>query len=72
MSMSYFRRQAAQSYRDARSSSPTQLEREFLMRLGREFKARAAAAQARLARLRHAVLLGEEAERQDMYGDSRE
>jgi hypothetical protein len=48
------------------------LEYASLMRLGGEFKARATAAQARLARLRDAVLLREEAERQDLYSDRRE
>lgn len=72
MSMSYFRRRAARSYRDARSSLAPRLEYASLMRLGREFKARATAAQARLARLRDAVLLREEAERQDLYSDRRE
>jgi hypothetical protein len=65
MSMSYFRRRAARSYRDARSSHAPPLEYENLMKLGSEFKARATAAEARLAGLRDAVLLREEAERQD-------
>lgn len=72
MSMSYFRRRAAQSYRDARTSLAPHLEYDSLMRLGREFKARAIVARARLARLRDAVLLREEAERQELYRDSRE
>ena len=72
MSISYFRRRAAQSYRDARSSLAPQLDYESLMRLGRKFKARATTAQARLARLRHALLMREEAERRDLYSDSRE
>lgn len=72
MSISYFRRRAAQSYREARSSLAPQMNYESLMRLGRKFKARAATAQARLARLRHAVLVREEAERRDLYSDSRE
>jgi hypothetical protein len=72
MSISYFRRRAARNYRDARASLAPQLEYESLMRLGREFKARAVVAQARLARFRDAVLSREEAERQDLYRDSRE
>jgi DNA-binding transcriptional regulator PaaX len=72
MSMSYFRRQAAQCYRDARSSSTPQMEYESLMRLGQKFKVRATAARARVARMRHAALLQEEAERRDLYRDSRE
>jgi hypothetical protein len=72
MSISYFRRRAAQSYRDARSSPAPQLDYESLMRVGRKFKARATAARVRLNRLRHAALLQEEAERRDLYSDSRE
>ena len=72
MSISYFRRRAAQSYRAARSSLAPQMDYESLIRLGRKFKARATAAQARLARLRHAALLRDEAERKDLYSDSRE
>lgn len=72
MSMFYFRRRASQSYRDARASLAPHLEYASLMRLGQDFKARAVMARARLARVRHAVLVGEEAERQDLYRDSRE
>jgi hypothetical protein len=72
MSMSYFRRRAARSYRDARSSHAPPLEYENFMKLGSEFTARATAAQARLAGLRDAVLLREETERRDLYSDSRE
>ena len=72
MSMSYFRRRAARSYRDARSSHASPLEQKNLMKLGSEFRASATAAQARLAGLRDAVLLREEAERRDLYSDSRE
>jgi hypothetical protein len=72
MSISYFRHRAAQSYRDARSSVAPHLDYESLMRLGRKFKARATTARARLARLRHAALQQEEAERRDLYSDSRE
>lgn len=71
MSISYFRRRAAQSYRDARSSV-ARLDYESLMRLGRKFKAHATAAQVRLTRLRSAVLLREETDRRDLYSDSRE
>jgi hypothetical protein len=72
MSISYFRRRAAQSYRDARSSLAPQLDYESLMRLGRKFKARATAARARLARRRHAALGVAETERRGLYSDSRE
>jgi hypothetical protein len=72
MSISYFRHRAAQSFRDARSSVAPQLDYESLMRLGRKFKARATAARARLARLRRASLQQQEAERRDLYRDSRE
>ena len=72
MSISYFRRRAAQSYRGARSSLALQIEYQSLMRLGRKFKARATTAQARLARLRHALLVREEVERRDLYSESRE
>jgi hypothetical protein len=72
MSISYFRRRAAQSYRDARSSVAPHLDYASLMRLGVEFKVRATAARARLARLRRAALQRQEAERQDLYSDSRE
>ncbi len=72
MSMSYFRRRAAQSFRDARSSLAPQLDYESLIRLGRKFKARATAARLRLARRRHAATRRDEAERQDSYSDSRE
>jgi hypothetical protein len=71
--MSYFRRRAARSYRDARSSLAPHLDYESLMRVGREFKVRAVAAQARLARWRDAERLREEdARRQELYSDSRE
>jgi hypothetical protein len=72
MSISYFRRMAARNYRDARSSLAPQKDYERLMRLGREFKARASAARARLALMRNSLLQREEAERQDLYWDSRE
>lgn len=72
MSMSYFRRRAVASYRDARSSLAPHLDYETLIRLGREFKTRATAAQARLARMREAALARDETERQGRYWDSRE
>ena len=72
MSISYFRQRAARSYREARSSLAPQMEYESLMRLGRKYKARATAAQLRLTRLRHAALVREEAERRDLYSNSRE
>jgi hypothetical protein len=72
MSISYLRRRAGESYRDARSSLTPQLDYESLMRLSREFKARAIAARTRLARLRHVVSVQEEADRRDLYSDSRE
>jgi len=72
MSISYFRRRAAQSYRDARSSVVPHLDYASLMRLGAEFKARATAARARFVRLRRAALQREEAARKDLYRDSRE
>ncbi len=72
MSMSYFRRRAAASYRDARSSFASHMDYEALMRLGREFKARATAARARLAGMRKAAFARKEADRQDTYRDSRE
>ena len=72
MSISYFRRLAARSYRAARSSLEPQKDYESLMRLGREFKARATAARARLMLMRNSRLRREEAERQDRYSDSRE
>jgi hypothetical protein len=70
--MSYFRRRAARSYRDARSSLAPHLDYESLMRVGREFKARAIAAQARLVRWRDAVRLREDAGRPALYSDNRE
>ena len=72
MSISYFRRRAGQSYRDARSSVVPHLDYASLMRFGGEFKARATAARARLGRVQKTLLLREEAERRDLYSDSRE
>ena len=72
MSISYFRRRAAASLRNARASRGSHKEYEALVGLGREFKARAAVARVRLARMRDAALATREAERQGMYWDSRE
>jgi hypothetical protein len=70
--MSYFRQQAAQSYRRARSSPEPHKNYEALMTLGRTFKAKAATAAARLARMRGTSLRRQEAVRQEIYQDSRE
>ena len=71
MSISYFRRRAAASLRNARASRGSHKDYEALVGLGREFKARAAVARVRLARMRDAALVTREAERQGMYWDSR-
>jgi len=55
MSLSHFRRIAAQSYRRARASFERHKDYEALMRLGQEFKAKATRAAARLARMRGAA-----------------
>ena len=55
MSISYFRRMAAQSFRRARASAQPHIDYESLMRLGRAFKARATAARERLAGMRAAA-----------------
>lgn len=65
MSISYFRRMAAQSFRGARASARPHIDYESLLRLGRTFKARATAACQRLARMRKATARKHEAERQD-------
>jgi hypothetical protein len=70
--MSYFRAKAAQSYRRARSSVAPLKDYEALMTLGRAFKAKAAAAASRLARMRGTVLRRQEVKRQEAYADSRE
>lgn len=72
MSISYFRRMAAQYFRNARTSIEPHLDYESLMRLGHEFKARAAAARTRLAAVRKATARKHEAERQEDYGARRE
>ena len=71
-SISHFRRMAARMYRDARSSLEPHKDYETLTRLGREFKARAGAARARLARMRNSALQTKESDRQDLYRDRRE
>jgi hypothetical protein len=70
--MSYFRQAAAQIYRRARSSSTPNENYEPLMKLGREFKAKATEAVARLARMRGTAVRRQEAKRQEAYWDSRE
>jgi hypothetical protein len=73
MSISYFRRRAAQCYRDAWASLVPHRDYELLIRLGMMFKDRAAAARARLARRRETKLLRDkEARRKDLYSHSRE
>jgi hypothetical protein len=67
--MSYFRQKAAETYRRARASFTPQENYEPLVKLGREFKAKAA---ARLARMRGTALRRREAERQESYRDSPE
>lgn len=70
-SISYFRRRAAQSFRDARSSAAPHLDYESLMRLGRRFKARAIVARARLARLQKVIEARAEAARGHAHRHSR-
>ena len=70
--MSYFRAKAAQSYRRARAPLAAHKDYEMLMTLGRAFKAKAAAAASRLARMRGTSLRRQEAKRQEAYADSRE
>ena len=72
MSISYFRRRAAEAYRGARASLKSHLDYEALLRLGDEFKSKAVSAASRLVRMRGASLKAREAERQDSYRDSRE
>ena len=72
MSISYFRRRAAEAYRGARASLKPHLDYEALVRLGDEFKSKAVSAASRLVRMRDASLKAREAERQDSYRDSRE
>lgn len=70
--MSYFGRRAVQSNCNAGSSLEPHTEYEAFVRIAREYKGRATAARSRLARMRAAVLLRKEAERQNLYWDSRE
>jgi len=72
MSISYFRRMAAQSFRRARASGQPHIDYESLLRLGRAFKARATMARKRLADMRAAAAHKQEAERQKDYRDRRE
>jgi len=72
LSISYFRRRAAQAYRGARASLQPHLDYEALVRLGDAFKNKAVGAAARLARMRQAATKRVEGERQDSYRDSRE
>ena len=72
MSISYFRRRAAQCFRAARTSIEPHADYESLMRLGHEFKAKATAARERLAAMRGPAATRREAERQDAYADRRE
>jgi hypothetical protein len=68
MSISYFRRMAAQSFRSARSSSQAHIDYGNLLRLGRKFKARAMAARMRLDVLQKQRL---EVDRRAEYRDRR-
>ena len=70
MSISYFRRMAAQSFRRARASAQPHIDYESLLRLGRTFKTRATAARKRLAEMRAAHK--HEAEQQKDSRDRRE
>lgn len=72
MSISYFRRRAAEAYRAARASLKPHLDYEALLRLGDTFKSKAVAAASRLARMQRASLKRKEADRRDDYRDSRE
>jgi hypothetical protein len=70
--MSHFRQAAAQAYRRARSLSPLHENYEPLIKLGREFKAKATEAVRRLVRMRGTAVRRQEAKRQEAYWDSRE
>jgi hypothetical protein len=72
MSISYFRRQAAQCFRGARASGQMHLDYESLMRRARRFKAKATTAQRRLAGMQARAARWQEAKRQEGYRDSRE
>ncbi|HKW52626.1 MAG TPA: hypothetical protein VJO12_02970 [Stellaceae bacterium] len=69
MSISYFRRMAAQSLRRARASAQPHIDYESLVTLGRAFKARATAARARLAAMRAAAAGKHAAERAEDHRD---
>jgi hypothetical protein len=72
MSISYFRRMAAESFRRARASAQPHIDYESLLTLGRTFKARATAARARLAAMRATATGKQAAERAEYYRDRRE
>ena len=72
MSISYFRRMAAESFRRARSSAQPHLDYESLLRLGHAFKSRATAARKRLAEMRAAATRNQEAGRQEHSRDRRD
>ena len=72
MSASYFRRMASQYYRQAESSLEPNQNEESLLNLGHKFKAKAVTSVARLAGMRAARARRQEAERQEVYWDSRE
>jgi hypothetical protein len=72
MQLSHFRAMAAQSFRRARTATQTHVDYESLMRVGQQFKARAMAARARLAKMRQAAGRKEENDRQKEYRDRRE
>jgi hypothetical protein len=72
MSISYFRRMAAQSFRRARTSAQPHIDYESLLTLGRAFKAQATAASQRLTRMRKAAARKHAAERAEDYRDRRE
>ena len=72
MSISYFRRMAAESFRRARASAQPHIDYESLLRLGQAFKVRATAARKRLAEMRAAATHNHEAGRQKHSRDRRE
>ena len=72
MSISYFRRMAAESFRRARASAQPHIDYESLLRVGRAFKARARAARGRLAQMRAAAAGKQTVERAEDYRERRE
>jgi len=72
LSVSYFRRRAAQAYRGARASLRPHLDYEALLRLGDSFKEKARAAAVRLARMRDGATKRVETERQNAHREKRE